>query len=391
VIGRWPSAHPDAPTVLVYGHFDVQPSGAEEDWTSAPFEPDVRDGRIYARGATDDKGNMLAPIRAARALEAAGGLPVNLVLLFEGEEEIGSPSLPALLEQHREQLRVDVVLSADGVMLSDTAPTVMLSFKGLISLELRVRTAAVELHSGLHAGFAPNAALALSQLLASMVAPDGSVLVDRFDAGATALDDNDRAQAAALPFEVDAYRAATGVTTIWGEPGYTPRERNWFRPTLDVNGIWGGFQGEGTKTVVPAIATAKITCRIAPGQSPESVIASLRAHIERHSPAGAASELVVVGGVSGASAIRADDPTIDVVREALRDAYGVEPTDVRTGASLPVASMLMDALGLPTVMLGWCLPDERMHAPDEFLRLENFDRGPRVYADVLTRLAAVRP
>ncbi len=391
VLADWPAPDANAPTVLVYGHFDVQPADPIDAWRSPPFSPTLRESRIYARGASDDKGNLLIPVRAAEALAAVGGgPPVNLVFLFEGEEEIGSPNLPRLLAEHRDRLQVDAVLSADGIMLDSTRPTIALGFKGLLSLELEVSCADRDLHSGLHGGLAPNAATALSQILASLVSPDGAVLVDGFYADAAGLTESDRELIQRAGFDGEAYKSATGVSGFWGEPGYAPLERNWFRPTLDVNGVWGGFQGPGTKTVIPARAGAKVTCRLAAGQRPLEIAELVRRHIAAHTPQPARAEIHVLGSPSRAFVIERENPTVEIVRDALRGAYGCDPLDVRVGASLPVAGMIEDALDTKTVMLGWSMLDENLHAPDEFLRLESFDIGTRVYADVFQRLAILR-
>ncbi len=385
VLGTWRSGRPGAPTVLVYGHFDVQPPDPVEAWTSPPFEPTMRDGRLYARGATDDKGNLLAPVRAAAALVAATGeLPVNLVFLFEGEEELGSPNLVGLLRAHADELCADALLSADGVMYAHDRWSVLLGLKGLVSVEVHVRTAAHDLHSGVYGGLAPNAAQALAQLLSTLVAPDGSILVEGL-ASREALSAADREQLAAVPFDADRVLAEGGIAAFWGEPGHEPLERNWLRTTLDVAGVWGGFQGPGTKTIIPGEAGAKITCRLAPGLAPAHAIDLLRAHVARHTPPGAQARVDALPVAVEPFAIAADDPVVEIVRGALRRESGHEPLAMRSGGSLPVAGMLRQELGLDTVMLCWSMPDERLHAPDEFLRLESFDRGARVYADVLAR------
>jgi len=383
VLGFWRAGRMDAPTVLIYGHFDVQPVDPIAAWTSPPFEPMIRDGRLFARGATDDKGNMLAPVRAAEALVATtGSLPLNLVFLFDGEEEIGSPNLLGLVRSRRDELRADGLISADGVMFDSRRPSVMLGFKGLLSIEVRVSTAAHDLHSGVHGGMAPNAALAIAQLIASLVAPDGTILVDGL-ATTGELSASQREQLAAMPFDAERHLAESGYDIFSGEPGHQPLERNWHRTTLDVAGIWGGFQGPGTKTIIPGQAGAKITCRLAPGMSPQRAAELLRAHLDRHAPPGATVNLDVLPAEAEAFDLDADDPVTAIVGRALHRAHGMEPLAVRSGASLPIAGMFERELGLRTVMLGWTMPDENLHAPDEFYRLESFDRGPRVYADVL--------
>jgi acetylornithine deacetylase/succinyl-diaminopimelate desuccinylase-like protein len=388
VIGRWP-APPGAPTVLVYAHYDVQPADPLELWTTPPFAPEVRGGRLYGRGASDDKGNLLLPLRAIEALTSVeGGLPVGVTFLCEGEEEIGSPSLPALLSVQRERLRADVALSADGIMWSSELPSLLVGSKGLLALDVQVRCAAGDLHSGLHGGMAPNAAVALAHVLARLVAADGEILVEGFADDARPLSDAERAEVARAPFDARAYAAGIGASALVGEPGYTPLERNWHRPTLDVNGIWGGFQGEGAKTVIPAGAGAKITCRLACGQDPDRVAAAIERHVQASLPPGAEAEVVRQAGGSPAFEIDPGHPVLAAARGALRASYGFDPLLMRMGGTLPIAELLQRELGLDVVLLSWSMPDEGLHAPDEFVRLENLDRGARVYADLLHRLAA---
>ncbi len=265
VWGAWPADDPGAPTALIYAHYDTQPADPLDQWETPPFEPAVRDGRFYARGASDDKGNLLISIAVTEALRAITGRPpLGLIFLFEGEEEIGSPNLRAFLNEHRDWLRADVAISADSAMWGQDAPSLVLGSKGLAGVQLDVRGTSTDLHSGLHGGLAPNALNALASLIASMRAPEGRITIDGFCDGVRPLTERERAAIAAVPFDEEEYRRSLGVDALIGEPGYGPLERNWARPTLDVNGLWGGFQGEGSKTVIPAEAHAKITCRLVP-------------------------------------------------------------------------------------------------------------------------------
>ena len=387
VIGHWPASIARARTILIYGHFDTQPAEPLDRWTTPPFVPTVRDDRLYGRGTSDDKGNLLIPVRAAEALlRVTGGLPINLVFLFEGEEEIASPNLPRLLAQHRASLQAEAVLSADGVMHDPDRPSLMLGFKGLLSLEIRVQTATEDLHSGIHGGIAPNAALALAHILASLSTPDGQPLVQGLDAGVEPLTDADRARGRAVIFDEEDYRRITGVERPWGDPRYTPLERNWYRPTLDIHGVSGGHQDQGIKTIIPATAHAKLSCRLARGQDPDIVAEALIEHIKSHAPTGAQVTTRVDAAAARAVSISPDNAVMRAVAGALHSFYLIEPLQVLTGGSLPVANMFEVVLGLPTIMCGWSMPDENLHAPDEFFRLENFDRGPRVYADIYRRL-----
>jgi acetylornithine deacetylase/succinyl-diaminopimelate desuccinylase-like protein len=374
---------------MVYGHYDTQPADPLDRWTTPAFEPAIRDGRLYGRGASDDKGNLLAPILATEALLAVSGrLPIGLTFMFEGEEEIRSPNLRAFLYERRKELAVDAVFSADSVMWSHEEPSLVLGCKGLLSFDIHVRSAAVDLHSGLFGGLVPNAVLALSQLLATMVAPTGEILVEGLADGVRAVSAAQMEQAAKVPFDLEGTLAAHGVSEAWGEPAFDPLVRNWYRPTIDLNGISGGFQDEGTKTVIPAEATAKLSCRLAAGQNPDRVANAIKRHLERHVPAQVDARIVFHSGAVAAFSIDAAHPFLAAAREALTRSYGRRPLEVHLGGTLPFATLVGDVLGLSTVMLGWCMPDENLHAPDEFFRLENLDRGARVYADLFSRLGS---
>ncbi|MCA9967394.1 MAG: dipeptidase, partial [Anaerolineales bacterium] len=262
VYGDWLHA-PNMPTVLIYGHFDVQPVDPIELWDSPPFEPRVENGRIYARGASDDKGGMLTPILAVEALlQSEGKLPLNVKFIFEGQEEIGSPQLPAFMAANRDRFACDLVASADGLQWTADEPSLVVGLKGLAALQIDVQTANGDLHSGLHGGAVPNPIHALVRILDSLRSPEGKIMVDGFYDDVVALSETEREQLTAVPFDETDYKASLGLDDLFGEPGYTTRERNWTRPTLEINGIWGGFQGEGTKTVIPNQAHAKITCRL---------------------------------------------------------------------------------------------------------------------------------
>jgi len=268
VYGDWLHA-PGKPTILLYGHFDVQPTDPLDLWTNPPFEPVVRDGRIYARGASDDKGGMLIPILAVEALlKAEGSLPVNVKFIFEGQEEIGSPQLADFMTAHRERFACDLVVSADGLQWSEDEPNLIVGLKGLSGMQIDVQGANSDLHSGLHGGGVQNPIHALVRILDSMRSPEGKILVEGFYDDVVPLSKADRALIAEVPYDEEAYKAELGIEEVFGEPGYTTRERIWARPTLEINGIWGGFQGEGTKTVLPNEAHAKISCRLVANQNP---------------------------------------------------------------------------------------------------------------------------
>ncbi len=287
VYGAWP-APAGAPTALLYGHYDVQPPDPLDLWETPPFEPTVRDGRLYGRGAADDKGNMFAPLAAIEALLATGeGLPIGIKCLFEGEEEIGSPSLPAFVRENAARLRADFALCADGGMWGPDQPSLTVASKGIAACQLDLRTANTDLHSGQHGMAAPNAVEALARLVTTMHDDAGTITIDGFYEPIRDLTAEERAQIAAIPFDEDEYRRGLDLPALWGEPSYTALERRWARPSLDLNGIWGGFTGEGLKTVTPSEAHAKITCRLVPDQEPGTVLDLIEAHVRKHCPPGA--------------------------------------------------------------------------------------------------------
>jgi acetylornithine deacetylase/succinyl-diaminopimelate desuccinylase-like protein len=383
---------PGKPTVMIYGHFDVQPVDPLSLWTTPPFEPTVRDGRLYARGASDDKGNMLAPIQAAEALlKAEGGLPVNVKFFFEGQEEIGSPQLKEFVEQNKALLACDLVLSSDGGQWSETEPGLCIGFKGLSALQIDVRGASSDLHSGLYGGAVANPLHALVRILDSMRAPDGKITVDGFFDEVRPLTEEDRRKIAAVPFDEAAYRAAIGVEALFGEPGYTTHERAWARPTLELNGIWGGFQGEGTKTVLPNEAHAKITCRLVPNQDPVKVADAIEAHVKKHIPPGVKVTIDRRGSGARPYLMPADHPGNRAVGEVLAEMYGREPYYTRTGGTIPVCDLFLTSLGAYLVGFAFGLDDEGFHAPNEFFRLSSFRRGQDGYVQVLRRLARESP
>ena len=389
VWGAIPPPAAAAPTVLVYGHYDTQPADARDGWSSPPFAPVIRDGRLYGRGASDDKGNLLLPIKAVEAYTATGtALPVGVVFVIEGEEESGSANFPAFLTHHRARLGADVAISADSAMWSNETPSLMLGSRGSVSLQLDARGPNSDLHSGLHGGMAPNPLTGLATLVASLFTPQGAVAIEGFHDGVRPLTERERAEIAAVPFDEAAYRHLIGVGALVGEPGYTPLERNWLRPTLDVNGLWGGYQGAGGKAVIPSAAHAKISCRLVPNQDPAAVIAAIERHVLRHCPPGISVAVQPRGSGVPAYTIAPDHPALRATREALRAAYGTEPLAIRIGATLPFAEHFKAILGVDTIGLAWEMPDENLHGVDEFLRLENFDRGMRIYADLFARIGA---
>lgn len=375
----------DRPTVLIYGHYDVQPADPLELWETDPFEPTVRDGAVVARGASDDKGQVFAHVKGAQTLlEAEGELPVNVKFLVEGEEEIGSANLEPLLEAHRERLAADVVLVSDGSMLPGRVPTITYGLKGLVYVELRVRTADRDLHSGGFGGGVPNAAQALAEILAKLK-EDGRITVPGFYDEVREIDDAERAQFARVPFDEGEFAAEIGVSATPGEPGYGLQERLWARPTLDVNGLGGGFQGEGSKTVIPAEAFAKISCRLVPDQDPERITRALADHLRALAPEGARVEVEDLGGAPW-SLSDLDGPAARAAAEAVRAVDGREPVFVRTGGSIPAVAQFQRILGAETVLVDLGLESDRIHSPNERFELDLFDRGVALSAETLRAL-----
>lgn len=386
VYGAWPA--PDgAPTALLYGHYDVQPPDPLDLWETPPFEPTVRGGRLYARGASDDKGNMFAPLKALEALIATGeGVPVGLKCIFEGEEEIGSPNLPGFIREHAARLQADFALCADGGMWGPDTPSLTVASKGLCACQLDLRTANIDLHSGQHGAAAPNAVEALTRLVTTMHDDLGHVTVAGFYDDVRELTRETRAETAALPFDEDAYRQGLELNALWGEPEYTVAERRAARPTLDLNGIWGGFTGEGIKTVTPCEAHAKITCRLVPDQDPARILDLLEAHVQRHCPPGATVQVRRFRGAARPFTIRPDHPALRAAGRVLRDLYGTEPLRIRLGGTLPVAETLQSELGADLIFFSWGMPDDQVHAPNEGYRLDAFMASRRAYCALLPEL-----
>jgi len=386
VYGHW-HVGDGRPTVLIYGHYDVQPVDPVAEWESPPFEPAIRDGCVFARGATDDKGALYIALAGLDAVRELAGTPaVNLKFLFEGEEEIGSPHLQSFIHEQRERLRADLTVSADGSMWDAETPSISIGNRGLAAMQIDVRGARTDLHSGSYGGAVPNPIHALAALLAGMHDPHGRVSVRGFYDAVRTPTSSERQQIAQVPFDEEALRVQLGVRALPGEPEYTPLERTWIRPTLEVNGVWGGFQGDGIKTVLPAEAHAKITCRLVPDQDPDQVIGAIRQHVHHHTPAGVETSLTPFEGKARPYLMPPDHPALAAAARALRDVYGRDPIWVRTGGTLPVADLVKSELGTWLVFFAFGELDNRAHAPNEFLRLQSFDRGARAYVRLFEEL-----
>ncbi len=391
VYGDWLHAGNDKPTILLYGHFDVQPPDPLDQWETPAFEPTIRNGRIYARGASDDKGGMITPILAVEALlQTESKLPVNVKFCFEGQEEIGSPQLNSFLAQHKEKFACDLVLSADGLLWAADQPMLVLGLKGLCALEIHVKGAKSDLHSGLHGGVLHNPIEALSQIVASLRTAAGKIAVAGFYDNVVELSAAERAEIAKVPRDDEVYRQELGIPGFFGEPGYTTQERNWIRPTLELNGIWGGFSGAGTKTVIPSEAHAKITCRLVADQDPNQVFEAIQAHVEQHTPPGVRATVTSMRDGSRPYLMSADHPGNQIASEVLTELFGQEPYQVYVGGSIPISTYFLEHLGAYMVNFGWTVQDENLHAPNEFFRLENFKRGPIGYCKILKRLVGYR-
>ena len=375
------------PTVLIYGHFDVQPVDPVSLWSHPPFEPHSEHGKGYARGASDDKGTLLVPILAIEAmLKSDGALPINLKVFFEGQEEIGSPQIGAFLPQQKERFACDMVISADGGQYSESEPEILIALRGGCGVQIDVRAAKMDLHSGLYGGVVMNPIHALVMILNSMRAEDGVITVEGFYDAVRPLSEIDRERIAAVPYDVEAVKADLSVSATFSEAGFTPREANWARPTLEVNGIWGGFHEEGIKTVLPAEAHAKITCRLVADQDPEQIVRLLQAHVERVAPPSVSVSVTPLAFRAHPYQVPGDEPGNAIAREVLLELYEREPYYVRSGGSIPVCSLFQRDLGAYTTSFGFGIADERQHSPDEFFRLASFRKGQTAYCKLLERL-----
>lgn len=379
---------PGAPTVLVYCHYDVQPVDPLDLWESAPFEPFVRDGRIVGRGTADDKGQLVMHLAAVEALRAVrGDLPVNLTFVFEGEEEHGSDNLYPWLEANRDHLAADLAVISDTGFFEGNVPAITVALRGIMYAQIDVWGSPVDLHSGSYGGLVENPANALARIITGLKGPDGRVRIPGFYDDVVGLSDEERAELTALPFDEAELRAAIGVDALVGEAGFAPLERRGARPTLDVNGIWGGFQGEGAKTIIPAHAHAKVSTRLVAAQDPERVFAQLRDYVAEIAPPGVRVEVRYIHG-GHPSLTPVDHPAARAAARALAAVFGRAPVYIREGGSIPVTSAFARTLGLPVVLLGFTQPNSNAHAPNEWLDLDNFERGTRAIVRFWAELAA---
>jgi acetylornithine deacetylase/succinyl-diaminopimelate desuccinylase-like protein len=374
VCGELMSAGSDKPTVLIYGHYDVQPVEPLELWLSPPFEATRRGDNLYGRGTSDMKGQFVVVLAAIEALVRSGGMPVNVKVIFEGEEEIGSPNLEQFIVEHKDRLRADFALNPDAGMIGEQIPTITYGLRGLTYLEIRLQGPAHDLHSGSYGGAVHNPAQVLCELVAGMHDAQGRVTLPGFYDRVRNLDDDERKELARLPMDEAFYLEQTGAPALYGEAGYTIGERVCARPTLEVNGLLSGFTGEGQKTVLPAKAMAKISMRLVPDQDPEEVHQQMAKYLAEHTPATVRWELIKHAG-SFASITDRQIPAVMAMSQALQQTWGKRPVFKREGGSIPVVVHMQQHLGIESVLIGFGLPDDNLHAPNEKIHLPTFYRG----------------
>lgn len=377
---------PGKPTVLCYGHYDVQPPDPLELWETPPFEPTVRNGNIYARGAVDDKGQMYAQIKAVEALKALyGTFPVNLKFLIEGEEEIGGASISKYVPAHVDKLKADVALVSDTALYAEGIPTLCIGLRGLVYMEVTANGPARDLHSGLYGGAAPNAVFGLIELLAKAKNADGVIQVPGFYDKVQEPSAAELESWASLPFDEQKYRAEeVGSSALTGEPGRTIFEKTWSRPTMEVHGIAGGFTGAGSKTVIPATATAKVSFRLVPDQDPGEIVANFRSWVAANAPAGIQLEVRVLGTSPGL-VVNPDHPAIATAADVFAESLGRKTVFIRSGGSIPIVGEFASNLGIPTVLMGFGLPDDGLHSPNEKFKLANYYQAIATVAYFLER------
>lgn len=362
------------PTVLVYGHYDVQPADPYELWDSPPFEPTIRNERIYARGACDDKGQFYMHIKAIEAMVATDGLPCNVKVMIEGEEEVGSDHLGTFVTQNREMLKADVILISDTSIISNETPSLEMGLRGLSYVEVQVTGANRDLHSGVYGGGVANPINVLCEMIASLHDEHGRVTIPGFYDNVVDLSDAERAELAKAPFDLEEYKRDLVINDVMGETGYSTNERTSIRPTLDVNGIWGGYTGEGAKTVLPSKASAKISMRLVPNQTPDEITAMFTAHFKSIAPAGVTVTVVAHhGGMPYVTPV--DSVEFEAASKAFEEAWGKKPIPTRGGGSIPITALFEQVLGIKSILMGFGLDSDALHSPNESYGLFNFYKG----------------
>ncbi len=388
VVADWLHAGPDAPTLLFYGHYDVQPASLADGWDHDPFDAQVRDGRVWGRGTTDDKGQMMCHVLGVEAwLAACGRLPVNVKMVFEGEEEIGSRNFGKVLDQAADRLRADLLIVSDNPMPGEDQPAITLSLRGLAKIQVHVQGPNADLHSGAYGGVVRNPLEALAHMLASLKDPaTGRVLVAGFYDDVAAPSPERRARMAGLGETDEAYQRTLDVDAAFGEEGWSNLERIGVRPTLDVNGMWGGYQGEGSKTIIPASAHAKISCRLVANQDEHRIAELLETHLRAAAPTGVRVSVQSLGH-GGVVSADPDHPLLGAVRRALAATWGVEPLELPSGVTIPAVADMQRRLGAVPALVGFGHRDENMHGPQESFRLANLERGSQACARLIAEVA----
>jgi len=382
-------AVPGAPTALVYGHYDVQPADPLDQWTSPPFEPTRRQGNIYARGATDDKGQMLTHIKSVEAWMAVEGrLPMNVKFIIEGEEEVGSHALEEFIVEHSDRLACDCVVVSDGAQFAPGQPAINYGLRGIAYYELRLEGPDRDLHSGSFGGSVTNPANALAAMLAALIDQRGKVQIPGFYDDVAPLSQRERKELASLPFDEQEYFEQIGVEGAAGEEGYSVLERRWARPTFDISGLSSGYQGDGAKTVLPAAATAKFSFRLVPDQDPAKITAALRSQLEELRPPGIEMKLTDWHG-SAAVQVPLESPYIEAAARAIEHAFGTPPVFTREGGSIPIVTTFHDSLKADTLLLGWGQDDDNTHSPNEKFSLADFHRGTQASARLWHELSRI--
>ena len=376
VYGDWLHAA-GKPTVICYGHYDVQPPDPLDEWTTPPFEPTERNNNLYARGAVDDKGQMYMHLKALEALMKTGGgkLPVNVRLLIEGEEEVGGESIAKFVREHPQRLKADVALVSDTEMFAPDLPTLCIGLRGMVYTELEAAGARVDLHSGMYGGVAPNPLEALARIIAKLKDENGKVLIPGFYDRVQKPSAEERQAWSRLPFDEEEYRQAEiGSSRLTGEPGLTVQERTWARPTVEVHGIPGGFVGAGGKTVIPARASAKISMRLVPDQEPAEIYDRFSVFVQKNAPAGISLKIKQFS-LADPIVVRTDNHFVRAASAAMKEVFGKETLFIRSGGSIPIVADFEKSLKIPSVMMGFGLPDDNLHAPNEKFHIPNFYRG----------------
>ena len=376
VYGDWLHAT-GKPTCLAYGHYDVQPADPLDEWHTPPFEPTERNGNLYARGAVDDKGQMFMHLKALESLfqSPAGAPPINVRIILEGEEEVGGEGIARFVREHPEQLRADFALVSDTEMFAPGLPTLVVGLRGMIYTELEAQGARTDLHSGIYGGAAPNPFVALAQVIAALKNPEGHILIPGFYDKVAAPSADEVKAWKSLPFDEEDYRKSeVGSSALAGEPGFSVQERTWVRPTMDVHGMPGGFIGAGAKTVIPAKATAKVSFRLVPDMNPQEAFAQYKKYVESLQPKGVKLSVRLIH-TGDPIVVRTDNPYIRAATRALHQVFGKETVFIRSGGSIPIVGDFERHLKIPTVMMGFGLPDDNLHAPNEKFHIANFHRG----------------